>query len=362
MQFYPNTPYSSPITSPADTAPVEDSTSIFYDSDPFRKTESPTELKPKRSKPALRVVTQRAARPPPPRRPLPATPKNTPQSPPPTTGQIRQTSIPWLRGFSKTKLLPSRKPSLKDKLTPDSFIRSAEPSPGDPEASSLEYSLPDLDFDQIDFSTVVDTSPADEEVSLPTVDLRITAPTPPDSPASVADSSAAQLSEATSPAVSQVPRLRLVLPNYTCVDPKILGVSPVLASAISRYSLAATPLPPSPSWLSRNVAQFEHSQHDKVPAAAPNSPSSPAPLPILPRSLRQAIPPSPAPLPILPRSLLPVSPPSPDPLPIPPPRARLPVITITTNFDTQVRYNLSSLLSDRSLIFDLRPTQTTIFC
>lgn len=354
--------FSPTATSPAETAPVEDSSSIFYDSDPFRKIESPTELRS--SRPPLHIVTQRPGRPPVPRRPLPATPKTPPQSPSTSTSSARRSSLPWLRAFSKARLLPSRRQSLQTqthqdhyKETSDRRVRSSAPSPVD-RPVSLAYSLPDFNFDQIDFTTIVESSPVPEEsvLSISPVETAQPYPSPVEESKPIAEPEpAVELKpepkslvepklfvKPQSPVAAHAPRLRLQLPDYTCVDPRSLGVSPVLASALSRYSLSNTPIPPSPSWLSRNVARFEHSQDEQSPAPS-ILPPSPAPLPILPRSLLPISPPSPAPLPILPRSLLPVASPSPEPLPIPL-RSRLPVITITTDFDTQVRSNKTSFL------------------
>lgn len=72
------------------------------------------------------------------------------------------------------------------------------------------------------------------------------------------------------------------------VDPNTLSPSPYTVAA-SDFSPAETPLLiPSPSWLSRNTFNLEASRLKALSAAQHLTPPSPAPLPLLPRSLRPA--------------------------------------------------------------------------
>ncbi|KAH9846862.1 hypothetical protein C2E23DRAFT_788603, partial [Lenzites betulinus] len=198
-------------------------------------------------------------------------------APPSPKAKSFTSSLKRLRTLSRPSLFGARRhaPQVCQVLPAESSRPSRPRSSTSTAAEPVQ--LPELVFDQVDFSLIVQDDP----------------PTPLASSASASTN----LDEppALAPPLPRIeittsgPRLRsasLQLPRIQFVDPGSLTAS-APASAVDRISPFWS-APPSPAWLSRNVDNVE-------PAAS----SSPLPLPILP-------PPSP-PLFIVPRSLRPDS-------------------------------------------------------
>lgn len=267
----------SVIKQPSDT---------FDSSDPFRK-EHPAEKSNYRPKlipvSPLRVVQD-----------APVDPNLIPPSPPGTRPSSPSTITPSL-AVSSTGLNPIRKglQRLKTLTRARSILppRRVASDPGripaaQPTSSTPQpHFLPELSFDTTPF---LDFSPFERVSDYPATgaERHETQPVslPPVSP--------------TSPEGS---RLTFPLIKWERVDPKTLTPSPY-APPTTDISPYETPLlVPSPSWLSRNTVGIEprlvHNSNPLIEVTPP-SPSSPAPLPILPRSLlpvpsRHSVPPSP---------------------------------------------------------------------
>ncbi|CCM04203.1 uncharacterized protein FIBRA_06369 [Fibroporia radiculosa] len=263
---------SSHPKSPSRTSPVEDSFSAFYDSDPFRKVESPTEFDVPEFRTSFQAAGERLAadpepHPPPSPRPRVVVPSSTGLD----SSSTRTTShkpLKRLKSFAKLHLLPSSR-----KTTSEAQSVSADETPEDsparlPTVERLfpvdDDLLPELSFDRLDFSTVFD-----ENSTRLSTSTRKNLPSLPEAVETSDPDLANYLSN-------------LQVFRYQRVDPRDLTAS-ARTSTVIGFSPTATPLPPpSPSWLSRNVKDLEF-YAEETPLPIP--PPSPPPLPILPRSL-----------------------------------------------------------------------------
>ncbi|KAH9836994.1 uncharacterized protein C8Q71DRAFT_581169 [Rhodofomes roseus] len=273
----PSVSPTSRARSSTDTAPVEDTSSAFYDEDPFRKVESPSESEFPELRSSLQAVIECSE---------PSYPSYHSQrdarSSSSTTLVSDQTSIRSIRplkrlkSLSKLSLFGSRKST-----TSEQEPALPEPLPSRPVVAEVvtDY-IPELSFEHFDCEPIFEE---DEEES----------PAPPAVPPKEPQSplqTVQQLDPALSKYISHLQVYR-----YERVDPRDLTASS-RTSTIIGYSPAASPLPPpSPSWLSRNVKDLEFYSDRETSLQAPRSPD-PIPIP----------PPSPRPLPILPRSFLPI--------------------------------------------------------
>ncbi|TFY63120.1 hypothetical protein EVJ58_g3441 [Rhodofomes roseus] len=256
---------------------TEDTSSAFYDEDPFRKVESPSESEFPELRSSLQAVIECSE---------PSYPSYHSQrdarSSSSTTLVSDQTSIRSIRplkrlkSLSKLSLFGSRKST-----TSEQEPALPEPLPSRPVVAEVvtDY-IPELSFEHFDCEPIFEE---DEEES----------PAPPAVPPKEPQSplqTVQQLDPALSKYISHLQVYR-----YERVDPRDLTASS-RTSTIIGYSPAASPLPPpSPSWLSRNVKDLEFYSDRETSLQAPRSPD-PIPIP----------PPSPRPLPILPRSFLPI--------------------------------------------------------
>ncbi|KAI0963938.1 hypothetical protein AcW1_000881 [Taiwanofungus camphoratus] len=277
--YPPTSPFEEPRPrTSAHITPVDDSSSVFYDSDPFRKVESPTEY----GFPGHRIPESgRAA-------PGSAAPSSLQVAPSPAStsspaispraAKLSRKSLRRLKTFTRTTFRTShRKPApqverLPDKFPPPQLNHSSANSTSIADSQQADSKfLPELSFDQVDFSSLFqEPCPSRFSVILANNHDRATVFYHPPEP-NATDC-----------------RPRLQLPSYERVDPRDLTASPT-ESTTTGFSPTGTPLPShSPSWLSRNVKDFDIAES-----------YSPSPLPICP--------PSPAPLPILPRFLLPIT-------------------------------------------------------
>ncbi|EED79365.1 predicted protein [Postia placenta Mad-698-R] len=252
-----------------DTAPVDDSSSAFYDSDPFRKVESPTECEHSGLPASLQTVTERlnpdeASSPPPcVVSPPPAAQSTTIPDSDSAHISLRKSrkSLKRLTTFTKTHLLPSSRKCAPEvrQIIPGELTRDNTPEPVQNNApleqateAAPEF-LPQLSFEQVDFSSLF----SDRRYQPLVESIQVSEP----------DSS------------EYFPRLQLF--HFERVDPRDLTASPPLSTLVG-FSPSATPVH-SPSWLSRNVKELEPYTDEEPPLPIPPPPSPP--LHILPRSL-----------------------------------------------------------------------------
>lgn len=235
-------------------------TDTLFDSDPFRKEEAVEEkvFRPKLIPISPLRITHEE----------PVDPNRIPPSPPFSRPPSPSTITPSHAVSSAKSILPARR----------AFSEPRKPVSSEPIASTPPpHVLPELSFDTaplldvIPFERVLDSAAPDilserhEAESVPKL----------------------QSTARTSPEDSR-PIFPLI--KWECVDPKTLTPSPY-APTTSDISPAETPLlVPSPSWLSRNTLGIDPHRRFLHPSSplievTPPSPESPAPLPILPRSL-----------------------------------------------------------------------------
>ncbi|TCD67110.1 hypothetical protein EIP91_000573 [Steccherinum ochraceum] len=189
-----------------------------------------------------------------------------------------QKSLKRLRTLAKGRLFTSRNPA------PEVCQILPNPNPGASPATDREASpqssqfLPELSFDPTPLSVLIQEKgePAEQEhtpQASPQPDSHLTL-------------------------FSTLPSSNLPLVKYEFVKPSELTASPA-ETLLTRYSIAATPLPPSsPSWLSRNVQELELLARQIQPRLR-IEPHSPDPLPVLlhstrlSRSISDSLPPTP---------------------------------------------------------------------
>ena len=280
IQFVPASPPpsvspTSRARSSTDTAPIEDTSSAFYDEDPFRKSESPGESEFPEQRSSLQAVFEH---------PEPACDSYHNLAPCPSSLTLvsdrnstrSSRTLRRLKSLSKLNLFASRKPANHDQHS-----SLPEPLPTHPVLAEVvtDY-LPKFTFEHFECAPVIEED--EEESPVPPV------VPPKDPPPSL--QTVQQLEPELSKYISHLQVYR-----YERVDPRDL-TSSARTSTIIGYSPVASPLPPpSPSWLSRNVKDLEFYAEKDAPSQTPQSPD-PIPIP----------PPSPRPLHILPRALLPV--------------------------------------------------------
>lgn len=271
----PSVSPTSRARSSTDTAPIEDTSSAFYDEDPFRKSESPGESEfPEQRSPLQAVFEQ----------PEPDCDSYHNLAPCPSSLTLvsdrnstrSSRTLRRLKSLSKLNIFASRKPANGDQQS-----SLPDPLPTYPVAAEVvtDY-LPKLAFEHFECAPVIEED--EEELPVPP------AVPPKNRPPSL--QAVQQLEPELSKYISHLQVYR-----YERVDPREL-TSSARTSTIIGYSPVASPLPPpSPSWLSRNVKDLEfYTEKD----ASSRAPLSPEPIPIPP--------PSPRPLHILPRQFLPV--------------------------------------------------------
>ncbi|RPD82316.1 hypothetical protein L226DRAFT_22641 [Lentinus tigrinus ALCF2SS1-7] len=187
----------------------------------------------------------------------------------PSRAKSISSSLKRLRSLSKASLFPgARRHALQVCQILSTESSGTHHSPHFPEA----HQLPELVFEQIDLSPVVDE---DQRLALvPTLQ--------PDSFPQDATPPRIEISKA-SPRISSASR-QLQLHRIEFVDPGSLTAS-VPPSAVEGFSLFGSAAP-SPSWLSRNVQTFEVAPSTNSPAPLPIPPPPSPPLYIVPRSLR----------------------------------------------------------------------------
>ncbi|KAH9950858.1 hypothetical protein B0H21DRAFT_720150 [Amylocystis lapponica] len=260
----PSTETPRPDVSRTATTPVDDSSSVFYDRDPFRRVESPIEEHSGESALPLQIVTESDQA------------DVSTSTRPFNQGVFSRTSLKRIKTFTRTTFFSSRRsaPEVCRILQSEStnhkpHLLGASNSPNTSSQVDIGF-LPELSFDQLDLSTLF---PKDKPWRFSRISRRDR-------------DSFCEFLQLSKPDVSDcIPHLQLV--RYERVDPHDLTASPS-TSTIAGFSPAATPLSlHSPSWLSRNIRDFL--------TAEPDSPCLPIPPPASP------------PLPILPRSLLPAS-------------------------------------------------------
>ncbi|KAH9947726.1 hypothetical protein B0H21DRAFT_691522 [Amylocystis lapponica] len=260
----PSTETPRPDVSRTATTPVDDSSSVFYDRDPFRRVESPIEEHSGESALPLQIVTESDQA------------DVSTSTRPFNQGVFSRKSLKRIKTFTRTTFFPSRRSApevcriLQSEPTNHKpHLLGASNSPNTSSQVDIGF-LPELSFDQLDLSTLF---PKDKPWRFSRISRRDR-------------DSFCEFLQLSKPDVSDcIPHLQLV--RYERVDPHDLTASPS-TSTIAGFSPAATPLSlHSPSWLSRNIRDFL--------TAEPDSPCLPIPPPASP------------PLPILPRSLLPAS-------------------------------------------------------
>ncbi|CAL1695179.1 unnamed protein product [Somion occarium] len=206
-------------------------------------------------------------------------PNSIPPSPP-------HSSVPTPTTVSSSASLSSKKLGTVRKsvkrfasLTKGNFFASSNPAPevyqiirtpstnneahdfSSPDSKESPHILPELSFDTTPLSVLIHE---DQDIK--------------ESP--IEDGDPVQSLEQPVPE----PSTRLPLIKYDLVDPKELTASPAVSFATG-FTPAATPLlVPSPSFLSRNVGDFQLPVKQERPLLRIHPPS-PAPLPILPRGL-----------------------------------------------------------------------------
>ncbi|PCH33900.1 hypothetical protein WOLCODRAFT_141859, partial [Wolfiporia cocos MD-104 SS10] len=282
---YPQPP-ATPVRharSPPDTPLVDEPASLFYDSDPFRKVDSPRAQNFSELRSSLDPVAQRHS---PDRTPFgssPYLPRGAdPQSSAastltPDTESTRtfsHKSLRRLRNFSKTHLSISSRKSTTQLRRPPSPPPPVPPlPPPPPPVNRIEFLvsveqpridengtfLPELTFDHIDFSSLFgsDTSSSSDPLPVPQTSLEASQGTPRDFP-------------------DNFPNLQLFC--YERIDPYDPNASR-RDSAVTNFP----PIPPpSPQWLPRNPRDFEPDVDEPTPHARQ---PPPPPLSIHPRSV-----------------------------------------------------------------------------
>ncbi|GJE99656.1 hypothetical protein PsYK624_159270 [Phanerochaete sordida] len=260
---------------------IDQVTDTLFDSDPFRKEEAVEEkvFRPKLVPISpLRVIQDELADP----NHIPPSP---PTSRPASTSTITPShaissiglnpfrrSIKRLRTLTRSKsILPARRASSEPRKPVSAGHTGPTPRP---------HVLPELAFDHTPFLldvTKFERAPNSAAPDLLSERHEAAAPAPRSQPAA-----------RTSPEDSR-PSFALI--KWERVDPKTLTPSPYAPTATD-ISPAETPLlvPSTPSWLSRNTIGIDPHRRFLHPPSplievTPPSPESPAPLPILPRSL-----------------------------------------------------------------------------
>lgn len=255
-----------------------DRSPVLYDSDPFSAEPVACPLRPPAhlatSAPVSQgddVVDPNTIVPSPPSSCI-ATPASiTPSSAISSAETPFRKSLQRIKTFTRHKLFSSHQPTSD----PTEVHRTLPDGPSEPEstaAASLLLSpprLPELSFDSTPLSSLV---PQDQEyapdpaVSHPERQENLIVPA---------------ASQPRFPARGSLPATAFPLIKWERVDPKDLTPSPY--SVLTTDLTADVPsLAPSPSWLSRNVRDFEPQLIVDPPE---DTPPSPEPLPILPRSL-----------------------------------------------------------------------------
>ncbi|OJT02712.1 hypothetical protein TRAPUB_6706 [Trametes pubescens] len=253
---------TSPETPPAHTSPL-----LFLGPDPARKPASPND---KEASPTAHFEDEAAVE----SDSLALAPAATPPSP---KAKSFSSSLRRLRTLSRSSLFSARRhaPQVCDALPAESSGASLHHHSPPTAAEALQ--LPELVFDDLDFSFIVE-----ENTSTPPATTFI---------ATQLDS-AAETETPVTPPLPRIevhepsPRLRtasLQLPRCLFVDPQSLTAS-APASAVDRISRFWS-APPSPAWLSRNVEGVEPAAHSS-PLPLPIPPPPSPPLYIVPRSLR----------------------------------------------------------------------------
>lgn len=257
---------------------IDQATETLFDSDPFRKEEAVEEkvFRPKLIPLSPLRITEDE----------PLDPNYIPPSPP--TSRPASTSTitpshaisslglsPFRRGIKRLRTLTKAKSILPARRA------SSEPrkpvSTGPTGRTPRTHVLPELSFDR---APLLDVTPFERALNSA-------------APVLLSERRETTLAPKSLPAARVSPedsRPTFSLIKWQCVDPKTLTPSPY-APTTSDISPAETPLlVPSPSWLSRNTIGIDPHRRFLHPPSplievTPPSPESPAPLPILPRSL-----------------------------------------------------------------------------
>ncbi|KAI0720030.1 hypothetical protein C8T65DRAFT_736201 [Cerioporus squamosus] len=189
----------------------------------------------------------------------------------PSRAKSISSSLKRLRTLSKASLFSGARrhaPQVCQILPTESSGAHTLHSP----QSIQSHKLPELVFEQIDLSSVLDEDQRLAIVPISQPDHLPQDPSPP----------RIEISKA-SPRISST-SLQLRLPRFEFVDPNSLAAS-IPPSAVEGASLFGSAAP-SPSWLSRNVQTLEAAPATDSPAPLPIPPPPSPPLYIVPRSLR----------------------------------------------------------------------------
>ncbi|EMD41958.1 hypothetical protein CERSUDRAFT_90548 [Gelatoporia subvermispora B] len=254
-----------------ESAPVEDISSVFYSGDPFGKSETPV-----RTEPEVGVHRREQS---PESIDIPHDTRSTSQAEQPSSSKPFVKPLKRLRTLAKASVFhSSRKPTVHEADNAPHIKPSLDTTVEAPPIDSCSHVLPELRFDTVDFSPfLTDTELDGVPVSVGSITEHELEPEPEPKPSPPPGPTAPSTSF---PHARFAPRLRIV--PYQFVDPSTLSDSPAVPSALPTTQ-TATPLPPSPSWLSRNVKDVEPHAQVQTPVLYIRPPPSP-PLPILPRS------------------------------------------------------------------------------
>ncbi len=258
----------------SDARRVDNLTSIFSESDPFRSIRSPeeslhrTELAEAVHHTQEEVLDPNSILPSPPDTCF-ATPASiTPSLAVSSVGlnPIRR-SLKRLKDFTKGNFSVSHNPPEVCQILPSESTRHPRTPP---QSRNFVWHLPELSFDTTPLSSLI---PQEHEYT-------------PDT--SVAEQDHHEISSpALRPSCTQTARFPLI--KWERVNPNELTPSPytILGTDLSPAETPLLPIP-SPSWLSRNTRDIEFGR-TQPPPTIQIAPPSPAPLPILPRSLLPVI-------------------------------------------------------------------------
>ena len=252
-------------TSSSPKTPPQSHSILFLDSHPFVKTDPSIEEEHPIIHAIQHVVTE---------------PDDIVFAATPRTPKARSitSSLKRIRTLSRASLFSSARkhaPRVCQVLSPDSESSGTPPRSSSPLES---IQIPELVFEQIDLSVVLEDDRPFPSFSLTRIDSVSTSLDPATPRIQVINAS---------PRVSSAYH-QLRLPKFQFVDPRSLTAS-APASAIEGASLFGSAAP-SPAWLSRNVQNLEVNVPVDVtsysPAPLPIPPPPSPPLYIVPRSLR----------------------------------------------------------------------------
>ncbi|KAI9060544.1 hypothetical protein FKP32DRAFT_1655854, partial [Trametes sanguinea] len=200
--------------------------------------------------------------------PVPASPRS------PKTKSFAS-SLRRLRTLSKSSLFSARKHATQVCQAVPAESSGASPHLSTLTAAEAPVQLPELVFEQVDFTCLATEDDSTLPIQLTSIAADDPSPAPQDPPLPRLE------------IIEASPRLHIAsleLPRFEFVDPRSLTAS-APASAVDRISRFWS-TPPSPSWLSRNVVDIEPAPSANSPPPLPIPPPPSPPLYIVPRSLR----------------------------------------------------------------------------